>query len=379
MVPAKTPAVSNLVGLASEFTHLIYSMNRIGTRWGVRSLPFGENRVALAYGAPPKGLLLATGLRKVSDFILDDMRRLNLTCDVVHAHKFSIEGLVALWVADALGVPMVSSLWGNTDARVMRYRPDLRQAWQRVADRSTLLLPAAPWAAESVRRYVCIDPAKVRNLPIAPSNERFVVSAKTSPRVATVLHLDGYANKGVKLLVRAIATLHAETGATLDIVGGGSPSTVWSLHRLIERWRATDFVRLIGPIPNARIIEALTGYAMMALPSRAESYGLAFVEALFAGIPVLLSRGRGIDGYLPAEEIGYACDPYDSTDIVRGIRHVLANQTGLKASIARLQGAGALQRFRRESIAAVYDAAISEAVTQRLKAPTPALEAPALR
>jgi len=47
---------------------------------------------------------------------------------------------------------------------------------------------------------------------------------------------------------------------------------------------------------------------------------MVYIEALFAGVPILYSKGTGIDGFLDGLEVGIAgVDPDDTQDIGRAL------------------------------------------------------------
>ena len=98
-------------------------------------------------------------------------------------------------------------------------------------------------------------------------------------------------------------------------------------------------------------------------PSLRETYGLVYAEALFAGLPILFSKDRGIDGYLLNETIGYACDPHSVSDIAHGIEYLLTRQAKLKVSIALLQENGSLDILRKTRILTNYRRGILRALS----------------
>ena len=94
----------------------------------------------------------------------------------------------------------------------------------------------------------------------------------------------------------------------------------------------------------------------------AKSFGMAFIEALFAGIPVLYPAGWAIDGFFDADRIGYACDAHDASDVLRGLKHLLAHEARLKRSIQTLQEKGGLDMFRSEKILSLYNNQLNKAL-----------------
>ena len=68
------------------------------------------------------------------------------------------------------------------------------------------------------------------------------------------------------------------------------------------------------------------------LPSRAETFGMVYLEAMSRGLPVLYTRGQGFDGQFPEGEAGFAVDPGDPRGIARA---ALAALEGYEARSAR--------------------------------------------
>ena len=106
MAPAKTNSVANLIKFTEGYRHVVYSLNRVSLLSGIVAVDFGPDRKAIAYGAPPKGLFLATYLDHVSGWILKDIQSRGITVDAIHLHKFSVEGLVGLKIAQSLKMPV---------------------------------------------------------------------------------------------------------------------------------------------------------------------------------------------------------------------------------------------------------------------------------
>jgi glycosyltransferase involved in cell wall biosynthesis len=357
MIPGKTKAVPQLIEGVRGYRHLVYSMNRVSWRRGVTALEFEPDRIAVAYGAPPKGLLLETRLKPVAEFILEDLRRRGAEVDAVHAHKFTIDGLVALPVAKALAKPLVTSVWGDTDLRVMSARRDLKGRWREILDASAAVLPITPWLVDRFEAlFPGYDRSKMTVLPAITLTERQSPSLPVGPRLVSVFHLDSHARKGAETMIRAVAGLAGEIpGLALDIYGRGGPGAFLDLAEIIRRAGAGDVVTLKGPVPHEQVHDRLRGYAAFVMPTRRESYGMVFIEALFAGLPLLHTRGWGVDGLFDNDLVGYACDPHSLEDVKHGIRVLLRDEAKLKQGIAEAQRSGRFEHVKRESILSTYE------------------------
>lgn len=108
------------------------------------------------------------------------------------------------------------------------------------------------------------------------------------------------------------------------------------------------------PMEHGNMQAAMNQYAGFALPSRPETYGMVFAEAVLAGVPILWARNQGIDGMFDGMAVGYAADPTSVDDVAKGLLHLIERQEMLKRSIAELQASGALDMLRRSQIGGRY-------------------------
>ena len=81
--------------------------------------------------------------------------------------------------------------------------------------------------------------------------------------------------------------------------------------------------------------------------SHSETFGLVYIEALSQGLPVLYTKGQGIDGVFQ-EKVGEAVVSTDEHDIYKGLRKIIENYTSYQ--IEKL----GLHRFSWQNIAKSY-------------------------
>lgn len=366
MVGAKTKGVVNYIDNTQGYRHVVYSLNRASWRKNIVAVPFGDDRTAVAYGAPPKGIMLATRLRTLGEWIMGDLESKGITPDVIHAHKLSVEGLLAHDLHAHLGAPYICSIWGDTDLKIMRTRRDLRSSWEKVLGSASRLLPVAPWAADRFVKEFGADPEKMSVLlPIVGGTEFFEPAIASQPRLVTLFNLDAYKRKNLLGLIHAVRQLRKDNPAlTLDIFGAGGPETLCDIDAAIEAVGAREFIKLQGRLPAGAFETTLNSYTAFVMPTSRETFGMVFVEALFCGLPVLYTKGWSIDGLFPPEQIGYAWNGREQADIERGLRHLMSNEEALKHSIRQLEVAGEFDQFKKPNIIARY-ASILDEVSQR--------------
>ncbi len=128
-------------------------------------------------------------------------------------------------------------------------------------------------------------------------------------RIVSVMRLN--ARKSPASLLRAIAQVRASldrAAPRLDVFGDGAMRP--ALERESARLGIDDLVTFHGARGPNDIARALADADVFALPGRREAFGIAIVEALASGVPVVAMSGSGVDdvvvdgvaGFLAADE-----------------------------------------------------------------------------
>jgi len=62
------------------------------------------------------------------------------------------------------------------------------------------------------------------------------------------------------------------------------------------------------------------------LPSYSETFGIVYIEAMYAGLPVIGVQGQGIDGIIKHKVSGLLSKPKDVHDLVSNIEYLIRNK-----------------------------------------------------
>jgi glycosyltransferase involved in cell wall biosynthesis len=101
--------------------------------------------------------------------------------------------------------------------------------------------------------------------------------------------------KGVEVLLGAAALLSKRGPCPLVLLAGtGEPAYRRVLESMLEQENLQGTVRFLGQVSGVEKISLLEGADLMVLPTSQENFGLALVEALAAGTPVLTTKGVDI-------------------------------------------------------------------------------------
>ncbi len=356
LVPSKTKAVANLLAETDGFRHVVYSLNRVSWRQNIAMLAFGEDRTAIAYGAPPYGVMLERFLGPVGEAVARDIERKGISPSLIHAHKFSVDGLAASVVSELTGIPFVASLWGDTDIKIVEAKRRMKPRFSGLARQAEQLLPAAPWTERYFRKAFGLNDQHFQLLPVMTAGDKLFKPVLTHPqRLISVFALDAWRRKGLDTLLEALAiAARSRPDIVLDIYGTGSPKSLLEVTGLVQASDVAPRVRLKGTLPHGDVQRVMNGYTAFVMAPRRETYGMVHVEALLAGVPILWSENRGVDGLFDGHDIGARCDPNSPGSVGQGIQFLLANERRLKANIAHLQAENLFEPLRRSGIAENY-------------------------
>lgn len=373
--PSKTPVIERLIALTrSQFDHHIVSINRrspSGMDW-IKGAPLlasaagiiqrqerFDGGIAVEYSAPSKGILHKASLDHLGEWIAQYARK-ELRPDLIIGHKLTIEGIAARRSAETLGVPFVISLQGNTDSKILRVRPDLCREFNRIFHGAEMVFPFAPWAYEEAARILGRREKSALTLPCATDLDTAITPQPGGTGLVSLFHLVGYKNKNLAGMAQAMQMLEKRPEIpALEIMGGGTPSDFDACTKVTCN---APNIHFSGAPERPRIATVFNKKVGFVMPSLSESFGLVFIEALFAGLPIIYPKGRAIEGFFDNMPFAIAADPRSPKDIARAIMHLCENEADLKASLADWQASDHAQQFTRDAIAETFSAGLNTAL-----------------
>lgn len=243
--------------------------------------------------------------------------------NLVHAHTLYSDGAVALLLKQQFGLPYVVAV-RNTDVNVfMRWRPDLSKIGQRVLREAVQVVFLSP--AYRINLLSRLDRALRRsveqNSVVLPNGlDPFWCSlAECNARTRRELRLlyvgDASPNKNISTMLRAVSLLAKRSTVELTLVGSGGS------ERRVRDWvEKHDFARHLGRIDDREKLRSIyREHDIFVMPSFRETFGVVYLEALSQGLPVVHSRGQGVDGFFRPGTISEAVDPGNPSSIAAGI------------------------------------------------------------
>lgn len=133
--------------------------------------------------------------------------------------------------------------------------------------------------------------------------------------------------KGHAELVRAVGVLRSRgLDVRLTIAGQddrGGTGYRRELEALVAELGLVEFVMLAGAVDEGEVIRGLHGAQVFVLASHHEPLGVAIMEAMAAGTPVVATRGGGVTELVTDGEDGILVEPREVAGLADAIERVL--------------------------------------------------------
>lgn len=374
--PNKTPVIRSLIDLTDEtFNHHVVSINRApqplstlvariakgrrsGSSW-IESCPF-DHGIVVTYPAPGRGIFHRTYLTNLGRWLVDYISTLPQRPDLLVAHKLTIEGVAVSFAARKLGLPYAVSIQGNTDAKILSFQPHLIQCFRDVFHDASAVFPFAPWALHAVEKRLGKRETNTWLLPCAVAFDDCMAPNFRGDRLISVFHLRNYKVKNLKRLTQAFMRVKA-TGIDIElaIIGGGSEQDFAACRDVISE---VSNISLLGPRKQTELRLVMNDAIALAMPSRRESFGMVFIEALLSGTPIIYPKGASVDGYFDDMPFAIAVNSSDISEIQAAITYAILNEAKLKSVLAQWQRSGGHLRFTRPFIAETFSKGLRAAL-----------------
>jgi teichuronic acid biosynthesis glycosyltransferase TuaC len=291
----RQPRSSELDGLQIDYVHYLSPPRPWSyASWG-------------AWAAPA----LALRLRRI---------RRSFPFDLIHAH-YAVPAGDAVRRAAPLA-PLVVSVHGHDVYGDVARRGTVRAS---LAHARLVLANSAGTArrsAEHGARRTCV----VHLGADIPPGPRHAPAAPTLVTVANLISRKRHAD-----VIAAVARLHHKHPDLRYVIVGDGPERE-RLRALAVSSGVGDLVELRGSLPHEQAVAVARSASLFVLPSVEEAFGVAYVEAMAAGVPALGCRGEDGPEEIAAAGGGIALVPPGDVDaLAERIGALLADPTALEA------------------------------------------------
>jgi len=365
-----TTAVEWFVDELVEVDNVIVAMKRVANPLRTYLVDCGKvnghRLFAFGFFGLPFGIGLAWSMRAVAARVMHVLKGAGIRPDLVHAHKLTFEGIAGWHIAQRLGAPLFVSVRGEVESKVFRFKPSYRALFRRILFYARRIYYVSAWFQPELRARFGVPSEKEELLPNIVRNTRpTIVTMDAGRRFVSVCNLDIHRKKGLHWLLAAFAQVVArDPSLRLDVIGGGRKEAQDAVRAQIEALGLNANVTLVGPLSNDELLRRLPSYLGLVLPSVNETFGMVYVEALFAGIPIIYTKKTGIDGYLDGLDVGISVPAGDVTALEKSIARLAAENAKFRQNIQRAADE-LFHRFDKTAYVARYIEAVRCAVIEK--------------
>lgn len=308
---------------------------------------------------PPYSLALAVALHETA-------RKHEL--DLLHVH-YAIPHATSAWIAREMlapdrEVPVVTTLHG-TDITLVGLHPSFHSIVRFSILRSQGITAVSEFLREETVRDFGVPSERIRVIPnfidpevYRPGKEPCHRATLAPEGEKILMHVSNFRPvKRVTDVVEVFARVRRRVGARLVLVGDG-PDRPRAQERA-EELDVAEHVTFLGK--HASVDELLACCDLFLLPSENESFGLAALEAMASGAPVVASRVGGIPELVPDGEAGFLLAVGDVEGMADAAVHVLADEERFSA-FREAARAHAVEHFGADRLVPRYEAYYREVV-----------------
>lgn len=174
-------------------------------------------------------------------------------------------------------------------------------------------------AAEYLESQTSVDGVLAISCGLHVDRYRPSLAPKTGNRIVFLGRV--VEEKRVNELLRALARLDPDLGATVEILGGGDQLP--ALKQLAAQLGVSDRVRFAGFVEHEEKLEALSAATVFAMPSIAELQSISTMEAMASALPVVAADAMALPHLVHDGENGFLFAPGDVDDLAAKLERVL--------------------------------------------------------
>ena len=238
----------------------------------------------------------AQGIQKLYDQYMQENRP-----DIIHAHCSVWAGYAAMKLSEQIGDPYVVT----EHATLFQLHRDeisagnnaiIQQVYQKAA-RVICVSRAFARLIESYRTDIDVV-GNVVNCDIFTPPK--VSKNHNEIRFLTVCYMEEEAQlykKGMDILIQSWTEIVKENTNVKLVIGGGGKA-VQKVVDWTKEYHVTDSVEFLGTLNRQQVVEQMQMCDCFVLPSRYETFGVVYIEAMACGKPVIAVANGGPDDFV---------------------------------------------------------------------------------
>lgn len=331
------------------------------SRRGIENTVFAPVCKGAEYETKPNGNVIVSECFNKADRCIFDYKQKKIQkaaeksayineADIIHAYTLFTDGNCAMKLSEKYNKPYVVAVRDTDVNYFFKYRPWLTGRGVKILSRAQAVfflsesykdkvlnayVPAEYREEIAAKTHIIpngIDPYWIENTNSEKDIEASLrrIEAK-APKVICVAKI--CRRKNIPTLQTALSMLR-ERGwkPELSVIGKSEDEA------LLRQITVDENTIYLDKMPKEELITHYRASDIFVLPSRTETFGLVYAEALSQGLPILYTKGQGFDGQLKEGTVGYHIEAENPADICEKLEKTaqeyekLARQSVISAS-----------------------------------------------
>ena len=238
---------------------------------------------------------------------------------LIHAHSLFSNGYIAMRLKRDYGMPYVVAV-RNTDVNVFfKYMIHLRRLGVKILRNAKKIIfisvPYKEYTIDNIVPEKYKEEIKNKSIVLPNGIDEFWFDNKINRKERLennelkIIYVGVInSNKNIETTIKVCETL-IEYGYSVNYIVVGQIKD----NKYKDFMKKYSFIRYIPHCKKEELISHYRSADMFIMPSKHETFGLVYVEAMSQGLPVIYTKGQGFDGQFKEGEVGYSVQ-YDSAE-----------------------------------------------------------------
>jgi glycosyltransferase involved in cell wall biosynthesis len=242
--------------------------------------------------------------------------------DIVHAHYATGYGL---WGYMQNAAPLVLTVWGTDIADAIEGKIMIAPIVRRALKKARLITGASKFLLEQTAAFEPSVRDKLVRIPFGVKiNRPEPVALKKDGPVKIIFAKQFYPVYAPEMVIRGFAeAVRSVADMQLLMIGGGPLQE--EMQGLVKVLNLDRSVEIRGWVEMTEAEALIAEADIMVMPSQRESFGVAALEAVAAGLPVIATRVGGIPEIVENETNGLLIEPGDEKALTEAIIRLAEN------------------------------------------------------
>ena len=293
--------------------------------------------------------------RKIQNSIKKNVKNIQ-KMDIIHAYTLFSDGNVAYEIHKHFNIPYIVTIRDTDVNAFLKYMYHLRNKGLEIMLHSEyIVFLSSVYKEEVFSKYVPLkykDKLLKKSLIIPNGIDDFWFEninkkiKRITNNVIKIISVGTICDRKNPLAVVEAAKLLIQDGYSVKVTFVGNCIDKKLKSKIIEY----SFVKYIEKVGMDELISYYRENDLLVVPSKTETFGLVYAEAMSQGLPVIYTYGQGFDSQFEEGYIGYHVDARNARDIESKILKVIERYDEVSRNTIKC-----IEKFKWDNIATLYN------------------------